>query len=373
MRSSKGKAVISVAMVATNLELNGISSVIMNYLQYLDLNRFKITIIVGENVDSKYRHICEDKGVKIIMLPHRKRNSKGFYLGLLRAFFKGHYDIVHVHGSNASIGLELFLAKLAGIPIRIAHSHNTTSTSMKIHNLMKPVFNFSYTDGFACGQKAGEWLFGEDKSFTIIPNGIQVRKFKFNPHVREETRKELGLEDNYVVGHIGRFNYQKNHEFILKVFEKVAEKKPESRLLLVGDGPDYDRFKRELKESPVANQVILYGETNQPSKLYMAMDSFLFPSRFEGLPVTLIEGQVTGLCCLVSDVITEEVKLSDNLQFCSLNDSPEYWRDKLLGIKLEDREAFFDRHSEEINHYYIKNDVHLLEEKYEEILARKGI
>lgn len=372
MHSSKKKSVVSVAMVATNLELNGISSVIMNYVQYLDLNRFKITIIVGESVAPKYQRICNEKGIKVVILPHRKKDSKGFYLGLLKAFCKGKYDIAHVHGSNASIGLELFLAKIAGIKIRIAHSHNTTSTSMKIHKLMKPVFNMSYTDGFACGKKAGQWLFG-NKKFVVIPNGVEVENFKFDQLIREKVRKDLGLSQEYIVGHIGRFNYQKNHEFILKAFEEVVNKRPDSRLLLVGDGPDYADFKEKVKESPAADKVILYGETNKPSDLYMAMDSFLFPSRFEGLPVTLIEGQITGLKCLVSDVITEEVKLSDNLEFCSLKDTPAHWAQKLLDIRSEDRNSFYEKHQKEIMHYYVKNDVELLEKAYEKILDREGI
>lgn len=361
------KEKISIAMVASNLELNGISSVIMNYIQYINLDKIDITLIVGKKVNPKYRKLCRERGVKIITLKNKRRNTKKFYFGLLKNFLTHQFDIVHVHGSSATIGLELFLAKISGIKVRIAHSHNTTSPNLKLHKLMKPLLKFSYTEGFACSKEAGKWLF-DDQPFTVIPNGIEVNNFKFNNSVRETTRTKLKLGDSYVVGHIGRFNYQKNHEFIIKVFEEILKKRPNSRLLLVGNGPDYDKFKAQLAKKSYINKIILYGETNDTSGLYMAMDAFLFPSRFEGLPVTLIEGQISGLPCLVSDVITEDVRLSKNLQFCSLKKSSTYWADKLLNLKPLKRNSFFYNHLKAIDHYYIKNDVKLLENKYKEII-----
>lgn len=358
---------IKIAMVATNLKLNGISAVIMNYIDYIDLSKFDITLLVGQGVAQIYRQKCKKKDVKIIELPPRKEKPIAFYINLYKEFLLGHYRMVHVHGSNASIGMELLLAKLANIHIRIAHSHNTTSTSIRIHKLMKPVFNRVYTNGFACGYLAGRWLF-DNKKFTIIPNGVRINDFIFNPKVRSKEREKLNLKGKYVIGHIGRFNYQKNHEFILKVFEKVLVVKPNAVLLLVGNGPDFRRFKKIIIKKGLEDKIILYGETNKAHELYMAMDSFLFPSRFEGFPVTLIEAQISGLPCLVSDVISGEVQLSSNLQFMSLGLSADKWAQKLVSLSSDSRELFYIKHKSKINHYKIDNDVKILENEYIKIL-----
>lgn len=360
---------INLAMIATNLKLNGISAVIMNYVSYLDLNKYKITLIVGQGVSDKYRAICKRKKVQIVELAPRKEDPAKFYWELYKYLLFHHFDIVHVHGSNASIGMELFLAKINRVKIRIAHSHNTTSTSMKIHKIMKPIFNFSYTDGFACGKLAGEWLFG-NKPFKIIPNGLDVDKFEFNSQKRQEIRKKLNVDNNFVIGHIGRFNYQKNHEFLLKVFIEINKIRSDAKLLLVGNGPDFNKFKNSIKGKSIAKNIIIYGETNTPEDLYLAMDCFVFPSRFEGLPLTLLEAQISGLPCVVSDVITPEVKLSNNLVFMSLGDSSVDWAKSILKVKASDRNTFFEKYNNEINHYRIKNDVAILDEAYQDILRK---
>lgn len=360
---------INLAMIATNLKLNGISAVIMNYVSYLNLDKYQITLIVGQGVSAKYREICKRKGVKIVELAPRKENPVKFYLELYRYLLFHHFDIVHVHGSNASIGMELFLARINRVKIRIAHSHNTTSTSMKIHKIMKPIFNFSYTDGFACGKLAGEWLFG-NKPFRVIPNGLDVDNFKFNQKKRQEVRRKLNIDNNFVIGHIGRFNYQKNHEFLLEIFAEVNKIRSDAKLLLVGNGPDFDKFKNSIKGKPIAKKIIIYGETNTPEDLYLAMDCFVFPSRFEGLPLTLLEAQISGLPCVVSNVITPEVKLSNNLIFMSLDDSPLNWAKNILGFKAADRNTFFKKYSSVIEHYRIKNDVAILDEAYQDILRK---
>ncbi len=365
------KKKIKIAMIATNLKMNGISSVIMNYINYLDMTKFQVTLIVGKGVANRFRKLCEERNVNIIEIAPRKEESIKFYFQLFKNLFPKKYDIVHVHGSNASIGAELFLAKIANIKGRIAHSHNTTSTSMRIHKLMKPLFNISYTDGVACGELAGKWLFGQ-KKFRIIPNGVKVNNFKFDQKLREDVRKKLGLNNKFVIGHIGRFNYQKNHEYILKVFEKIYIKNRNAVLLLVGNGPDFNEIKTIIDKKNYRSNVILYGESNNPRELYMAMDEFLFPSRFEGLPVTLVEAQICGLPAVISDVITPEIKMSNNLKFLSLDSSPEEWANNILKnqVSLEERKQFFKSYKSKISYYDIKNDVHKLENEYSEIMER---
>lgn len=358
-------------MVATNLKLNGISSVIANYISYLNIPKYEITLIVGQGVASRFRKLCNERNVKIFEIAPRKENPWKFYTQLFKIYVREKFDIVHVHGSNASIGAELFLAKLAGIKGRIAHSHNTTSTSMRIHKIMKPIFDISYTDGLACGELAGKWLFGE-KPFTVIPNGVKINNFKFDIRLRNSMREKLNLKGKFVIGHIGRFNYQKNHLFLLKVFNEIYKRNKNAILLLVGKGPDYKKIKSQVMDAPYKSNVILYGETNNPASLYMAMDEFLFPSRFEGLPVTLVEAQISGLPAVISDVITPEIKMSSELNFMSLNDSPKNWAKKILTnrVDLETREKFFNHNTSPISYYDIKENVQRLESKYDEIMER---
>lgn len=361
---------INIAMIATNLKLNGISSVIMTYVKYLNLDKYNLTLIVGKGVNDDYRMICQNRGVKIIELAPRKENSSKFYMGLFKVLIENHFDAVHVHGSNASIGLELLLARLARVKIRIAHSHNTTSTSMRVHKLMKPIFNRSYTNAFACGDLAGKWLFGSRK-FIYIPNGIQLYKFKFHESTRDKEREQLGISNNFVIGHVGRFNFQKNHPFILAVFKEILKLKGNAKLLLVGNGPDFQKIKDEIVKLKLEDNVLVYGESKEMGPLYMAMDAFLFPSRFEGFPVTLIESQVSGLPCVVSNAISKEVKISNSLVFNSLDESPRIWAKSVINnlVKVP-RDKFFEENLSKLQEFDEKNVVLRLEKQYDLIFER---
>ncbi|MCH5303731.1 MAG: glycosyltransferase family 1 protein, partial [Ruminococcus sp.] len=354
-----------VAMLANNLDINGISAVIMNYCTNIDLEKFKITIIVGGSVAEAHKKVCDEIGISIIKLPNRKKSSLSFFKALKNTFGREKFDVVHVHGNQSAIAVELFLAKLSGIKIRIAHSHNTTCMSMKLHKLMKPLFKRVYTHAFACGEKAGQWLF-ENRPFEVIPNGFITEKFKFNPEIREKIRNELNLKDELVLGHIGRFNDQKNQTYLLKVFEYVAEKDEKVVLILVGTGPYLEKITEQINSHPYKDRIILYGETTEPDKMYMAMDVFVFPSKYEGLPVTLLEAQISGLACVVSDVITKEAKICENYKALSINENPSVWADVVLKMPSTDRADFYENNLENIKNYDIRNNVKLLEGLYTE-------
>ncbi|MDQ1143762.1 glycosyltransferase involved in cell wall biosynthesis [Bacillus sp. SORGH_AS 510] len=359
---------ISVAMIANNLEVNGISSVIINYCSHLNLGKFMITILVGAAVTEINRKKCEELGIEVVELPHRKTNTLAFYRELNSELKKKRYDIAHVHGSHAAIAVELFLAWINGIKVRIAHSHNTTCTNMKVHKLMLPLFNCLYTNGFACGEEAGLWLFGKRK-FNVVPNGFYTEKFSFNSSVRNEMRRELGLAGKYVLGHIGRFNDQKNHRFLLKVFESVAKKREDSVLLLIGKGPDFEAIKGIIAQHPYKERIIVYGESPTPERMYMAMDVFVFPSKFEGLPVTLLEAQIGGLPCVISDVITQEAILGDRVKSLSLNKNAAHWANEINSLKPQDREQFYSDFRVQIENYGITDCALKLEQKYISLLG----
>lgn len=360
---------ISIAMVINDFNINGISTVVLNYCRHIDKNKFSVTIITGSPADDRNIEECKKIGVNIKILPSRKKKSLAFYIALFKEISKKKYDIVHVHGNSAMITPDLLIAWIKGIKKRIAHSHNSTCSNMKGHNFFYPLFQKMYTHGFACSSLAGNWLF-ENKDFYVIPNGFDVKKFKFNEDSRIKIRNELGLDTQIVIGHIGRFNSQKNHEFLLKIFENIASINDDMVLLLVGDGPDFNKIMSIIKTHKYKERIIVYGETNKTEDVYSAMDLFLFPSKHEGLGIVALEAQISGLPCIVSDVLPKEVIIGNNIVFKNLSDTIEEWSnlvfDKLNSI-LPDRTEYFENNYADISKYDILDDVKLLEKLYNDI------
>lgn len=361
---------IKVCMVANSLEVNGVSNVIMNYCRNIDLNSFAVSIIVGTPVATSYRKECEDLGIRIYELPSRRNSTKDYYRELNHLLKEKQFDIFHIHGGSTLISGELFIARLHKIRVRIAHSHSTRCLHLKIHSLLRPFFKHLYTHAFACGEEAGKWLFDNQK-FTIIPNGFCVNKFRYNDTVRKVEREKLGVEGKYVLGHIGRFNGPKNHKFLLQVFSEVAKRNQQAVLLLVGTGPIYDEVVSLVEQHPYRERIIIYGETTAPESLYNAMDIFVFPSLFEGLPVALLEAQMTGLCCIVSDVITREVDLDENVIRLSLCETASVWAEQILENRKIDRKGFFEEKYKMIAWYEIKENVKMLENLYKDACSEK--
>lgn len=358
------KRMIKVAMVAVDLSRTGISTVIINYLTHMDLEHFQIDLLVGDHIVPEYRSQCEKLGVKIVCLPFKLSSTKLYYQELWKALSEEKYDIIHVHGNSAMITMELIIAYIKGIKIRIAHCHNTTCNYMMVNRILTPFFILFYTHGFACSTPAGKWMFNRRK-FYIIPNGFNTEKFVFNRKNRDSVRIKLGITDDFVIGHIGQFNDQKNHRFLLRVFEKVADKHDNCRLILIGGGTDYNEISDIVSRHPYKNRIILYGESDCPEKMYSAMDCFVFPSKFEGLGIVLLEAQINGLPCVSSDVVPQEAILGDRVQLLSLNDDMEKWVEAIISAEDRDREMFYIENRKLIEMYDIKKNARKLEEYYQ--------
>lgn len=307
---------ILLAMVVNDMSINGISAVIMNYCERLDKDKFDISIISGAPVDPVYYSRCDKAGIRIVELPPRKLSPKAYYKALWKAL-SAKYSIVHVHGNSATMGLALSIAKWCHITVRIAHSHNSVCRSTLLHRLLLPMFRSSYTHAFACSKLAGDWIFGEDK-YTIINNGIDVERYKFNQEIRKEIRRELSIENHFVIGHIGRFNCQKNHTFLVDIFNEILQSHPEARLLLLGGGDLYHEIEDKVNLLGIQEKVVFAGVQQEGYRYYNAMDCFVLPSLYEGLPVVGIEAQVNGLKCFFSAEMTEEVKVLDSVEFLSI-------------------------------------------------------
>lgn len=360
---------IKIAYLTKSLHASGITNVIMNYSTHLNKEKFAITIISGTPVLDIYRKQCEEQGIKIIELPDKIKSSKQYYLAMWRSLSKKKYDIVHIHGNSATITIELVMAMLKGIKVRIAHSHNSTCDNKRIHKLLSPIFKVVYTKGFACSELAGHWLFG-DKSFTVLPNGFVTCKFIFDEKKRHEIRRELGIENRFVIGTVARFNEQKNHTYLLKMFESVAADREDACLLLVGDGPDLEKIQAQIEKHPYKDRIIYYGITDRVEYIYDAIDVFVLPSKYEGLGIVFLEAQISGVECITSDAVPREVDFGGRVTFLPLDDDTSRWKKAILDAKEIDRAGFYEKYIDKIETYDIKNNAQYLEMCYEQLLGR---
>ena len=268
----------------------GVESVVMNYYRNIDRNKIQFHFLCDEDsTDIPYEEI-EKLGGKVIVIPPYQKLFK-YQKELYKIFKENKYKIVHSHINALSV-FPLRVAKKAGVPIRIAHSHSTSNKKEWKKNILKmilrPLSKLYANNYFACTEYAGKWLFGkkvvERKELNVINNAIDLKKFKFNENTREDLRKELGIkEETLIIGHVGRFMKQKNHEFLIDVFEEAIKQDNNMYLILVGQGPLEDKIKEMAKEKGIEDKILFLGQRNDVNKLYQAMDIFVLPSLYEGL------------------------------------------------------------------------------------------
>jgi glycosyltransferase involved in cell wall biosynthesis len=321
----------------------GLETMLMNYYRQMDRSRIQFDFMVHRSEKGHYDDEILSLGGKIHRMPPIRPGRYRLYFKMLDAFFAGHpeYRVVHAH-INENSSFVLRAAKKAGVPYRIAHSH-LSDLGLDLKLPFRLYARLSMKDQpnryFACSKQAGQWLFGRkisrSKEITILNNAVNVEEFKFSERLRREVRDELRAEDKLVIGHIGRFNKQKNHDFLIDVFAAVHRKCPDSILVMAGDGHLRSSMEKKAADLGLAPDVRFLGIRSDISRLMQGMDLFLFPSLFEGLPVVLIEAQAAGLRCVVSDSITREADVTGRVDFVSLRESPQVWVDKILASTHE--------------------------------------
>lgn len=315
----------------------GISTVILDYYSFFDTKKYEIDLIVAGEYDSKLVYEFEKIGVNIKKVPSRKQNLINYIFKFIRLIKNENYDAIYIHGSSALMSIELYLAKLFGCKNRVVHSHNTTCDHKVLDKMLRPIFYKSYTKALACGEEAGRWLF-KNRTFEIIKNGRDIKKYKFNKQKRIQMREKLNLDDSTLaIGHVGNFNSQKNQEFLLKVLGSLIKKEKNVKLFLMGDG----ELRKSVEEASVklglSDYVCFMGSISNVSEMLQAMDFMLLPSRHEGVPLVVIEWQISGLPCIISNVVTKECAYMDSVYFLSLDDENK-WRDKILEIGRIERQ-----------------------------------
>ena len=358
---------IKVAMTVTNLGLNGISSVVMNYCRVLNKDKFDITIFAGKNIDDNYKKECEKLGVSIVELPYRKPTTFQYYFQMFKNIERKKYDIIHVHGNSTAMAIELLIAKIKKIKLRIAHCHSNRSNSF-VNNIFKFLFKKLCHFGLACSDIAGKWVY--DSDFSVLPNAFDISKFVYNPIDRKKIRDKYKISsEDVVLGHTGRFNETKNQKFLVDVLKELINKNLNYKLMLVGDGPEFNNIKNLALYYGVEKQIIFVGETVDVYKFYSAMDIFLFPSNYEGLGISLLEAQLNGLKCIASINVPKAAEITDNVVFLDIN-NPLVWKNEIQNATLDRNDInLFDYR---IQFYNIKESVKMLENIYEKELKKRG-
>lgn len=322
------------------LNRGGAETMIMNIYRNIDRSKVQFDFIVHTEEKCDYDEEIKNLGGRIYRVSKYTGRNHFKYKKEWYDFFKQHreYKIIHGHvRSTASIYLSI--AKKYKLKT-ISHSHNTSSgtgISAVAKNILQYRIRYFVDYMFACSNESGVWLFGKEackkKNFFILKNAIETEKYIYNEETRHKVRKELDLKDKFVIGHIGRFHPQKNHDFLIDVFKEMCKRDSEIVLILIGNGELKNQIEKKVSELGLNLKVIFMGIRSDIEKLVQAMDIVIFPSLYEGLPVTLIEVQAAGLPCIVSDRITKSVKITDTIKYLSLDQSKEEWAQKALKYK----------------------------------------
>lgn len=349
----------------------GVEAVVMNYYRHIDRTKIQFDFICDEDSTNIPYDEIEKLGGRVIIVPPYQHIFS--YLKSLKKIFKDNkYKIVHSHINALSV-FPLCAAKCAGIPTRIAHSHSTSNKKewkkTLIKNILRPFSKVFATDYMCCSEFAGRWLFGnkayDEGKVYLLNNAIDVEKFSYNEETRKLKRKELEIsDDTFVIGHIGRFVAQKNHTFLIDIFNEVHKEKENSVLLLVGQGPLENAIKEKVNKLGLENAVKFLGQREDVSELYQAFDVFLLPSLYEGLGMVLIEAQCAGLPCVASTEVPNVAKISELVDFVELNDSTFNWTKQILEGKKLKRDCFkkivvdngysIEKENDKLRQYYLE-------------------
>ena len=312
------------AQVIGKLAAAGVENVVNNYCRFTDPAAVSFELFVDTNSEHSLPEDMLQRGVSYHFVPS-SAHPLARVIALVRLFRSGGYQVVHAH-LNTLNALTLFAAWLAGVPVRVSHNHSTVDRGegprALLKLLLRPTATWFATDYMACGEQAARWLFGNRRMnaerVAILPNAIDVRKYRYDPLQRRQIRQELGLQEKQVIGHVGRFMPQKNHDFLLTCFAQYHGAHPRTHLLLVGGGEGIRKARAQAERLGISDAVCFAGVRDDPWRLYSAMDVFVLPSLYEGVPLVGIEAQANGLPCLVSDHVSPEMTAGGSVAFLPL-------------------------------------------------------
>lgn len=338
---------IRVLHSVSNMDRAGIETMIMNYYRHIDRSKVQFDFLANKSKPGAYDEEIKSLGGRIFISPGLNPAKWFKYKNMLSNLLKNNTEIKVVHSHNGAFSLQAQLvAKECGIKNRIVHVHGTKidfNLKLPLKLLYKTKLKSAANNYWGCGTEAVKYYFGQKtidtNNYVVIHNAIETKKFIYNEEKRARLRAEYNLDGKFVIGNVARFMKQKNHTFTLDLFKVILQKEPNAILMLLGDGELLEPMKQKAKELGIEKSVMFMGNVNNVNEMYQAMDLFLLPSLFEGLPVVGIEAQTSGLKCIMSNTITDEVKVTNNIEFLDLKkDSLEKWADKILENKNYKRE-----------------------------------
>lgn len=326
--------------IVSELNMGGIQAFLMNIYRNIDKEKIQFDFLINDASKGFFEDEILSFGGKIYKVTSRKKsiskNKKE-----LNEFFKKHkeYQCVHFHCSNLSYIEPLIAAQRNQVPVRIIHSHSTNLPNNIMHKFLhifhKRKLNKIATDFFACSDLAGKWLYDgvvDSKNVVLIQNGIKVDDYIYNKKLRDYYRKKFNIENNVVFGNVGRFCEAKNHLFLLETFNLIKDKIPNSIMFLIGDGELHEQISNKINDLKLQDKVFLLGARNDVSNILQAIDYIIMPSKWEGFPVALLEEQASGLPCFVSNKVTTQAKINNNVFYFSLEDGYKKWADYICEL-----------------------------------------
>lgn len=371
---------IKILHVVPALGSGGIEKIIYDYYLHLNRDKFRFDFIVyGDEVGKLEKEFLK-MGSNVYHIPPKKKSIYKSLSQMKKIILNGGYDVIHAHQQETGI-FPIYYARKANIKTRITHSHIAFREENKleklIYKIINPILKHMTTHYFACGLDAGRFLWGNDlvqkNKVFIMNNAIDVKRFEFNQSLRQSIRKSLNIDNKLVIGNVGRFSFQKNHEFLIKIFYEIYKSNKDSVLLLVGEGELEGKVRNLVNSLGIESAVKFVGYSDKIYELLQAMDVFVLPSRYEGLPIAIVESQASGLYSIVSENITKQVKLTDLVHYIPLSETPKYWSEYILNnINMEVKR---NRYSDEIikKGYDINKTVKQLEEIYMSAQTNKKV
>ncbi|CUO14421.1 GDP-mannose-dependent alpha-(1-6)-phosphatidylinositol monomannoside mannosyltransferase [Turicibacter sanguinis] len=310
--------------------LGGVETFFMTYYRKMNLEKYSFDFITVYDNMIFSDEIKKNNG-KIYKVTNFKKNPIKYRKEVTKIMKEGKYDTVYVNMLSAANLLPIKIAKKNGIKNIIAHSHNSNTpkniVKIGLHRLNKIKIKNYANKYIACSEKAGQWMYGDKINFTVLNNAVDIDKFSYNSDMKQELMKEL--KNDYIVGHIGRFSEAKNQEFIIEIAKKVLEKDNKISFVLIGEGENKQKIKEKIQKENLEKKIFVLNSTTEVFKFYSVFDMFILPSRFEGLPIVGIEAQANGLPCVFSDKITKELKINDNIEFDSIENTAS-WVERIL-------------------------------------------
>ena len=370
MSKSIQKFPLRIAVAMGKYKTGGVKSVIMNYYKNIDRSIVQFDFFVyKENNSTDYSEI-ESLGGRVYEISSLRHPIKHI-LSVAKILKQENYKIIHGYMNTLNV-FPMLAGRLAGVPVRISENLSTAHKSERktiIKKFLLPFQTLFPTNIAANSEYAAEWMYGKKRmdKCKIFPNALDLNLYTYNESIRNEIRKELDIKDCFVIGHIGRYEYQKNHDFLIDIFNSIHKKDPCARLLLIGYGSLKEQIMEKICKLDLSDFIIDAGATENIMPYYNAMDCFVLPSFYEGLPVVGIEAQATGLPCVMSTEVTKETKVTDDVEFIDLNKDADFWAERILKWKNHNRQKKEKELTQ--NGYNIKNEAAKLVEYYKDCLS----